>query len=164
MAFGVGDRPGRARLDVQGIVTAAAGLCLAGTVLLTFVQVILRYVFNAPLTWSEEAGRYLFVWSVFLGTAVAYGRNEHLRVTTLVELLPDRARKGFAKFGTVTDLVALVILLHSGVLVAWGHRAANSYSMPGVPQVVFYLAVPLGVAAAIWLIARRVVAARKTRT
>lgn len=145
----------RVRFDAPGILTALAAGCLAATVLLGLTQVVLRYVFNAPLTWSEEAGRYLFVWSVFLGMAIAYGRGEHVKVTTLVDLLPAAARRGFQRFAAAMDVAAIAVLLHSGVLVAWGHRGAQSYSMSAVPQVVFYLAVPVGALAALYLIARR---------
>lgn len=37
-------------------------------------QVIMRYVFQHPLTWSEELARYIFVWIALLGSAWC-GRN-----------------------------------------------------------------------------------------
>ena len=42
-----------------------------GMFLCVFVQVVLRYVFDRPLVWSDELARYLFVWCAFLGWVIA---------------------------------------------------------------------------------------------
>ena len=54
-------------------------------------QVIMRYVFQHPLTWSEELARYIFVWIALLGSAWC-GRNHiHVRMTAVTSLLPKPA-------------------------------------------------------------------------
>ena len=35
------------------------------------LQIVLRYVFNQPLVWTDEAAQYLFVWISFMGWTVA---------------------------------------------------------------------------------------------
>lgn len=42
-------------------------------------QVVLRYVFNASNAWSEELARYLFIYDVFIGSAIALRKNSHCR-------------------------------------------------------------------------------------
>ena len=42
------------------------------------VQIVLRYVFNAPLVWTDEAASYLFVWVAFLGWAMATRKRVHI--------------------------------------------------------------------------------------
>lgn len=59
-------------------------------VAVTLAQVIFRYIFEAPLPWSEELARYCFVWIVFLGAAVGLERGIHLGVDLLVNLLPPK--------------------------------------------------------------------------
>ena len=39
--------------------------------LLVFVQVVMRYVFNNSLSWSEELARYTFIWLIYIG--ISYG-------------------------------------------------------------------------------------------
>ena len=51
-------------------------------------MVVLRYIFNNPLTWSEELARYLFIWCAFLGWLVASRRHSHLAMTFVVDRLP----------------------------------------------------------------------------
>lgn len=51
-----------------------------------FLQVITRYCFGHTFEWSEELARFLFVWVVFLGSALIMGEGGHLAV----QLLPSR--------------------------------------------------------------------------
>lgn len=54
--------------------------------LIIFLQVIMRYCFNHTFEWSEELARFLFVWVVFLGSALIMGEGGHLAV----QLLPKK--------------------------------------------------------------------------
>ena len=40
---------------------------LSGVVIMMTTHVFFRYVMKAPLSWTEEATRYMFIWFVFLG-------------------------------------------------------------------------------------------------
>src|SRR3954470_12551219 len=52
-------------------------------IVVTFAQVVCRYVLGAPLSWSEELARYCFVWIVFLGAVVALRRGALIGVDLL---------------------------------------------------------------------------------
>lgn len=52
-------------------------------VLVTFMQVIFRYLLNNSLDWSEEAARYLFVWVCYISMSYAMSTGSHLEVTVL---------------------------------------------------------------------------------
>ncbi len=69
----------------------AAILVLLEMVIL-FTGVVARYVFDAPLTWSDELASILFLWLAMLGAVIALRRGEHMRLTTLVNMLPARWR------------------------------------------------------------------------
>jgi TRAP-type C4-dicarboxylate transport system permease small subunit len=45
---------------------------LAMMAILVFSNVVLRYVFNSGITWSEEMSRFLFIWSTFLGAIAGF--------------------------------------------------------------------------------------------
>ena len=78
-----------------GLLFTLLGVCamyaFLGADFLMATQVILRFGFSAPQAWAEEVDRYLFVWSAYLGTVVAWLKGTHIRVTFVVELLGDRA-------------------------------------------------------------------------
>ena len=44
------------------------------------LQVVLRYVFNDPVTWSEELARYAFVWIGYLSAWLAWKHRAHIAV------------------------------------------------------------------------------------
>lgn len=61
--------------------------------ILVFANVVLRYVFNSGITWSEELSRYLFIWLIFLGAIAALKDNQHLGVDMIVKKLSPGLRK-----------------------------------------------------------------------
>ena len=55
------------------------------------VQIFMRYVMGASLSWSEELSRYFFVWLTFLGAVLTFRENSHMGIETLVMFLSRRA-------------------------------------------------------------------------
>ena len=47
------------------------GVCVVIMTVLVFLQVVMRYVFSAPMSWSDEIAVYAMLWSVYLSTAWA---------------------------------------------------------------------------------------------
>ena len=64
----------------------------SGFVVITFAQVVFRYVIGYSLYWSEELARYLFVWVSFLGSVVALERGVHIGMDVVVAKLPRRPK------------------------------------------------------------------------
>lgn len=77
---------------VQRVVEAAIIALSLAMVASLAAQVVARYLFNAPLTWSEELARYVFIWLSFLGAWLAWARREHLGIDMLAEAAPPRVR------------------------------------------------------------------------
>ncbi len=71
------------RKTLYGISVTAMIVMLA----VIFMQVITRYIFGFSFEWSEELARFLFVWVVFLGSALIMGEEGHLAVELLSRLL-----------------------------------------------------------------------------
>jgi TRAP-type C4-dicarboxylate transport system permease small subunit len=68
--------------------------------LIIFMQVITRYIFGFTFSWSEELSRFLFVWVVFIGSALIMGDKGHMAVSFLSEKLK----------GTVAGRILFVII------------------------------------------------------
>lgn len=99
-------------------VDKAEDVCLVSMFVLMvaaiFLQVIMRFVFNNSLTWSEELGKFIFVWISWLGISIAERKNEHIKIT----LVTDRMSP---KWRTVCEIVASIcVLLILGVIVYYG--------------------------------------------
>src|SRR5271155_1723400 len=71
---------------------AIAAILLAADLLVVAGSVLLRYVFNAPVEWSDDVARGLMVGSSFFGAAGALARRENLGVAFFVDMLPVKLR------------------------------------------------------------------------
>lgn len=93
----------------------AASLLVVMTFLI-FFQVISRFILNAPLAWSEESARYIFVWLIYISAALAVKRQEHIRVEIGLVLLKGKAKKiGYI----ITDIIFLIFsyfLVKDGII------------------------------------------------
>ena len=58
-------------------------ILLAVTIVVATLAVIMRYVFNNSLMWSEEVCRFSFVWISLLSTGYAVNHGGHLMVDVL---------------------------------------------------------------------------------
>src|SRR5262245_37444771 len=79
--------------------------------LLTFLQVILRYVFNSGLVWVLEATVYLFGWLVLLGISNGVRTGSHLAVDVITKHLPPAAQKAVASIATALALLYVGLML-----------------------------------------------------
>ena len=60
---------------------------LGAMVVITGAQIVCRMAFTA-LSWSEEATRYLLVWSSFLGASCVYKHSGHISITFVQDMVP----------------------------------------------------------------------------
>lgn len=75
---------------------------LALFVILLFVQILARLLFDYSIAWSEELSTYMFVWFAYLGAVVAAKMSAHNRVTVHMQYLPKWLSKTLM---TVADLI-----------------------------------------------------------
>lgn len=116
---------------------------MAAILVVMAVQIFLRYVLNQSLIWSEELARYLLIAMVFLGTATAARRGQHIRIDLVDHVLPAGAARGLRR---AVDLLVLGYLVY----VAWHSLEILSIfsrqpsSALGVPMAIPYGAVTVG--------------------
>jgi TRAP-type C4-dicarboxylate transport system permease small subunit len=124
--------------------------CIAVMAILVIAQVVLRYVFNDPLTWSEEMARIVFIYLSFLGIGAAYGRRRHMSIDALVILLPARMKKAvqFSVVGIASAFLVAVIVItfRSIVELHWMDITTPALEYP---MALVYLVIPLGMSALI---------------
>ncbi|WP_372683459.1 TRAP transporter small permease [Desulfosarcina sp.] len=118
-------------------------LLMAGMVVIISAQVWYRFILNDPLSWSEEAGRYLFVWISFMGAAAGVRYQAHLGIDLMDKLLPPEA------YRWVVVLVNLIIQIFLLMIIYWGFKilgiiqfqeSASMHISMRYP----YMAVPVG--------------------
>ena len=117
----------------------------AFVIVIIFLQVVLRYVFNNSLTWVEELTRYLFVWLTWIGAARAVREDKHIRVTILLDKIGPTAKKWMEIVITLLCLFTFVIMTKTGFDLISQMKVAVRYSASlHVAMYYFYYAVPFG--------------------
>ena len=120
-----------------------AGLSMAVMVILTTYQVIARYIFNSPSTWSEELVGYIFGWSTLFGATIVSGERGHMNIPILVDRMNPPLRKAFHILWEVVAFVfSAAILVFGGIQVSNLAMGQQTSSL-GVAVGVFYWAMPI---------------------
>lgn len=89
-------------------------VCMVLILLLVVGQVVMRYIFDSPLTWSEELAVYAMVYLTFIGGIMAMRDKEHIDVNIVYEFLPERGRKIFRAFSRLITAIFLVVVIYYG--------------------------------------------------
>ncbi len=123
----------------------AIALLLAFMTLLTFTQVVMRYVFNSGFVWALEATTYAFLWMVLLGISYGVRHNAHIGVDMAVSLLPHRLRRTAGLFGVAICLLYTGLMLWGGVelVTRLARLGANARDLP-VPRWLLSAILPAG--------------------
>ena len=81
-----------------------------------FGQVVLRYVFQTGIHWSEEITRYTNIALVMFGSALMAKKNAHINVSILQQLVPKKAEKW------VIILQQLLTMVFAGFVVVYSFQ------------------------------------------
>lgn len=116
---------------------------LAAIFVILILQITFRYLLNAPLVWTEELARYLYIWACYLGAAVALRRGNHIVIALVHERLPRRLG-GLVTLGTQ----ALALLFLGAVAVLGVQLMARTHTIEAItlpiPWSAIYAAAPVG--------------------
>jgi TRAP-type C4-dicarboxylate transport system permease small subunit len=111
----------------------------------TFAQVLARFVFNFSLAWTEELGRYTFVWLVYMAACAAVKHTRHIRVEILLVLFKGKWRSLLYILADTIWLLFSIYLARDGLTVAtmiMGHGQTSP--AVGIPVGWIYTIIPLG--------------------
>src|SRR4051812_32265377 len=94
------------------LVEIPAALLVVAEIVVLFTGVLARYIFHAPIVWSDELAAILFLWLAMLGSVIAFQRGEHMRMTAISGLLRPRARAFLDLVAVAAALAFLVLMVH----------------------------------------------------
>jgi C4-dicarboxylate transporter DctQ subunit len=87
-------------------------LLLTGMTLLSFWQVVLRYVFNSGLLWALEATTYMFGWLVLIGISYGVRTHAHIGIDLLAKSLKPAGRRALGLIVILLGVVYAAIMLY----------------------------------------------------
>jgi TRAP-type C4-dicarboxylate transport system permease small subunit len=138
------------RLDrwITDLALNLACVLLAIICVLGMWQVLSRFVFSQPSTWTEESMRRLLIWCVMLGVVVAFRRGALVSVDLMLRSSRGAWQHVVRTIITVSSLAFLGVLLWFGIDLAWRVRFQTFASME-LSMAWAYAALPVGAALAI---------------
>lgn len=92
---------------------------LGAMTVITFANVVARYVFNSNILWALQLTVFLFGWLVLLGASYAVKKHAHLGVDLVVNALPVGPRRILALFAALVCVVFSFLMLKG----AWDYWA-----------------------------------------
>lgn len=132
-------------------VEAIAALLLVAVIGLLLTGVVSRYLVNLPIIWIEEAASICFIWLAMLGAAISLDRNEHLRLTLFVRMLPRRAEEFVETFAMVIVGTFLVALMRDSFEYAYEEWFITTAALH-IPNTYRVAAIPVGMLAMLGLL------------
>jgi TRAP-type C4-dicarboxylate transport system permease small subunit len=138
----------------EGLLGVAASAILFAMMLLTFVDVVLRYVFNRPIASAFELTELLLVVLIFAGLPLVSWADEHVTMDFIDRLLPPGARHRLERGVHVISAAIMAFLTWQVWLKAdkiWAYRDATDVLRVVYGPFVYFMAMMIGVAGAIHL-------------
>lgn len=133
---------------IEKVCEGAGILAVAAFVVMISLQVVCRNLLKIPMVWGNDISVVCFVWSVFLGSAIAVRHRTHY----VLAFLPER----FAKTNCLLDIIADIAgLIFFYVLIRYG----GTYTIMGmkrlstainIPQAYFFACIPVSGVFMMW--------------
>ena len=132
------------------------GISMAIVFILTFLQVVYRFILKLPLPWAQDIIRMAFVYSVFFGAAICIDQHKHINVDILIDTIPG-------KKGIVSKIVLnFVVLIFVLMLAYYGMQFMQAGKLQfasylRIPMNWFYLSLPLSMACSAYYLIIKIV-------
>jgi TRAP-type C4-dicarboxylate transport system permease small subunit len=112
-----------------------AALGMAGLCVITMLNVVVRYLSDESIAWTEEFSVFLLIVTTMAGTAAAALRDNHIRIEFFLERGSAARRRRLALFGAgITVLFFLALAVLTGRMAWDDYRYAEISSGLGVPR------------------------------
>ena len=128
---------------LSAIIIRAACVLLGVASVLGIMQVLSRFIFNQPLSWSEVLIRLVIIWMVMFGVVIAFREGAQVSVDLMFRL-SGRFQRTLHFMITVVAVLFLSVIVWYGFDIAWRTRFQEIGGMEFLPMSVGYAALPVG--------------------
>ena len=98
-------------LLVDEVEETCIALCLGLMTLITFANVIARYIFNSNILWALELTVFLFAWLILMGASYAVKKHIHIGVDVVINAVSPPTRRILALIAVSACLAFSILLL-----------------------------------------------------
>jgi TRAP-type C4-dicarboxylate transport system permease small subunit len=130
------------RVPIQ-IEEAVAAAAMALICLITFANVVVRYLTDASFAFTEEFSVFLLVVLTLVGAAAAFARNLNIRVTFFAEMTSPPAQRWLDIGGLLLSALLFLLVAWTGWrFVADDWKFGTTSPGIGVPQWIYSIWLP----------------------
>ncbi|MEQ8666670.1 MAG: TRAP transporter small permease [Rhodospirillales bacterium] len=121
------------RIEVNGI-----AIMLGLMTVVTFANVIARYIFNSNILWALETTVFLFAWLVLLGMSHGVKISAHIGVDLILNMVGQSTRKTLVVISVICCLIFSVLLTIGSFEYWWPFATDRAwYEVNDIPMVFF---------------------------
>lgn len=136
-------------LILDKICAAITGFLLIALCLIIDYSVLMRKVFNSPVTWQYELTLVGLCWVTFIGMPMTFRSLEHMRLTFVTDRLKPNAWRVYMSVIDVMLIVFLAVGVVSGIQVVQNAWPQYYQTLPFMRRGYYYLSFPIGAAASV---------------
>ncbi len=131
----------RVPLAIEEVLVAAT---MALVALITFANVVMRYLTDVSFAFTEEYSIALMVVLTFLGASAAVVKDRHIRITFITDKLSPQNRRRAEVFAMLCMAAMYGLLVGYGAWATWDdYRFEVTSPALGVPQWLYTLCLPV---------------------
>lgn len=123
--------------------TMIMGVFLGIMSVVIIFQVFSRFFLGFPLPWSEELARFLMVYTVFLGAAIALRHQKLISIEIIAENVSKNSRRILKTLANVISIAFFLVVFVKGLQIM--AKVDNQVSAAlQIPMSIAYAALPIG--------------------
>ena len=107
------------------------------------MQIFSRQILNAPLIWSEELARLIFVYVAMIGVVLGIKHSQHVGITILSDKFPPLLEKIMNIIKDIGVFIIIIILFKVGMSITIRKSSLDLVSL-GISSGYLYAALPIG--------------------
>ncbi|MEQ8284534.1 TRAP transporter small permease [Thalassospira sp.] len=108
----------RAENAFKRLLAGLSGLSILVVFGVVFAGSVSRYLFSAPLQWSEEVAKYAMIYGCMFGVAYAYLQGTQITFSIVIDTVPAAMRRKLAVLVDAATLILGGVLAYAGWIFA----------------------------------------------
>lgn len=120
-------------------------------------NIVMRFLFESPIAWSNVVSRYAYIYIVLLGTAISYIEGGHAKIDFVYDAAPERLKFVFDLGHYLAMIFLCIILIVFGMKHVATMWPVHSPVVPALSIGVVYLSVPICAAIMILFLLQKII-------
>ena len=117
-----------------------AGVGTIAGLSLIFINVVMRYIFHKPISWTDEICVIILAWAIIIGFSISLGENSHIRMDVVYDQIKSPRIRGLMDLFShlVGLLYGMFITFYGAQAVGLQIKTARVYPITEFPRWIAY--------------------------